>query len=91
MGDRLRREQPPACENHTSGNTLNLPLGNYLSDTPGELCERNVKLEFHQRRRDSIDDRKINNRPARIRRRHRAYRTAPADANRHADLHTYTS
>jgi hypothetical protein len=54
-------------------------LGNYMSNILGNYASGNLKLEFHQPRRYSIDDRKSHNRPTRIGQRHRVYRTAPAD------------
>ena len=46
-----------------------------MSDILGNYVSGNLKLEFHQRRRYSIDDRKSHNRPTRMGQRHRAYRT----------------
>src|SRR5215831_18159472 len=52
-------------------------LGNYMSDILGNYVSGNLRLEFHQRRQYSTDDRKvITARPA-FRQRHRVSRTAP--------------
>jgi hypothetical protein len=54
-------------------------LGNYMSNILGNYVSGNLKLEFHQRQRYSIVDRKSHNRPARIRQRHRALSHRSAD------------
>jgi len=48
-----------------------------MSDILDNYVSRNLKLEFHQRRRYSIDEKKNHNRPARIRQQYRVYHTAP--------------
>jgi hypothetical protein len=48
-----------------------------MSDILGIYVSGNLKLEFHHRRRYSIDDRKGHDRLARNRKRRGAYRAAP--------------